>query len=115
LILAEFVYATGGLAWASVETKLAVDNVVPAEPLNFSAEQLAALSSGRSTSSTDARFGYAVGAGGEWAFDRNWSIKAEYIYLGFDGGNSSVSIPGTTADASKLHLHTVKGGINYRF
>jgi opacity protein-like surface antigen len=51
-----------------------------------------------------------VGAGGEWAFDRNWSIKAEYIYLGFDSGDS---VPGL--DASKLHLHTVKGGINYHF
>jgi outer membrane immunogenic protein len=106
-------YATGGLAWASIETKLGVDNVKVVEVGNFSAEQLAALST--SASSTDARFGYAVGAGGEWAFDRNWSIKAEYIYLGFDSGSSSLSIPGATADASKLHLHTVKGGINYRF
>lgn len=105
-------YATGGLAWASIETKLGVDNTTPTDPLNFSPAQLAALSTG--VSSTDARFGYAVGAGVEWAFDRNWSIKAEYIYLGFDNGNS-VSIPGATADASKLHLHTVKGGINYHF
>jgi len=105
-------YATGGLAWASVETKLGVDNVKPGVVGNFSDAQLAALSNG--ASSTDARFGYAVGAGGEWAFDRNWSVKAEYVYLGFDGGNS-VAIPGLSADASKLHLHTVKGGINYHF
>lgn len=101
-------YATGGLAWASVETKLGVDNLAPAFPANFTAAQLASLSTG--ASSTDTRFGYAVGAGGEWAFDRNWSIKAEYIYLGFDSGDS---VPGL--DASKLHLHTVKGGINYHF
>ncbi len=106
-------YATGGLAWANVETKLGVDNAVPGVPGNFTDAQLAALSNG--ASSTDARVGYAVGAGGEWAFDRNWSIKAEYIYLGFDSGSSSLSIPGQSADASKLHLHTVKGGLNYHF
>jgi outer membrane immunogenic protein len=106
-------YATGGLAWANVETKLGVDNVVPGVPGNFTDAQLAALSNG--ASSTDARFGYAVGAGGEWAFSPNWSVKAEYIYLGFDTGSASLSIPGTNADASKLHLHTVKGGINYHF
>lgn len=106
-------YATGGLAWANVETKLGVDNVVPGVVGNFSDAQLASLSNG--ASSTDARIGYAVGAGGEWAFNPNWSVKAEYIYLGFDTGSSSLFIPGTNADAAKLHLHTVKGGLNYHF
>ncbi|WP_436449865.1 outer membrane protein, partial [Enterococcus faecium] len=33
------------------------------------------------------RLGYAVGGGWEYAFDNKWSVKAEYLYLGFDNSN----------------------------
>src|SRR3984957_14789277 len=39
------------------------------------------------------RVGWTVGAGVEWAFWNNWSVKAEYDYLDF--GNKTVAINGT--------------------
>jgi outer membrane immunogenic protein len=66
------------------------------------------------------RVGWTVGAGVEYALNRNWSIKGEYLYV--DLGN--VSTVGTitpafagVVDASTVHLTTSigRGGINYRF
>ena len=49
----------------------------------------------------------------EWTLARNWSIKAEYVYLGFRRSGNTLVIPG--GFATRPNLHTVKGGINYRF
>jgi outer membrane immunogenic protein len=66
------------------------------------------------------RVGWTVGAGVEYALNRNWSIKGEYLYV--DLGN--VSTVGTIVppaagfvDATTTHLTTSigRGGINYRF
>jgi len=74
------------------------------------------------------RLGYAVGGGWEYAFDPKWSIKAEYLYLGFDGSSSttggligfSTAIRGggvsqETATASLQGIHTAKVGLNYKW
>ena len=109
------IYATGGFAWARVETRFGVDSVAFARPSDFLPEERAALSSGGNASTKDVHYGYAVGGGAEWAFARNWSIKAEYVYLGFQNGGNALVIPGGVANAAHFDLHTVKGGINYRF
>lgn len=67
------------------------------------------------------RLGYAVGGGWEYAFDNKWSVKAEYLYLGFD--NSNITTIGnftgppvqvsTTTNLSGIH--TAKVGLNYKF
>ncbi|HEX7789531.1 MAG TPA: outer membrane beta-barrel protein [Afipia sp.] len=55
-------------------------------------------------------FGYAAGAGWEYAIDPKWSVKAEYLYLGFDKtfglGAASTSVSG---------VHTGKVGVNYKW
>lgn len=61
--------------------------------------------------------GYAVGAGLEWAFAPNWSLKSEYLYIdlgdarisGVDGGGAPIS---ANFDNS---FHTIRAGLNYRF
>lgn len=62
--------------------------------------------------------GYAVGGGWEYALDNKWSVKAEYLYLGFDkditttGNRNGAQVWTTT---SLPGVHTVKAGVNYKF
>ena len=66
------------------------------------------------------RLGWMVGAGIENAFLDNWSWKAEYSYMRFDGNDSitntlSVTTSAGVASHTDVNLHLVKAGINYRF
>ena len=72
-----------------------------------------------STTSHDV-WGWAVGAGLEYALTNNWSIKGEYLYLGIDKSFTDVGIvnPGGAVDLVTSHnpgVHTAKLGVNYRF
>jgi len=70
---------------------------------------------------SDTQVTYAVGAGIEYAFTNNWSLKGEYLYLGtrktaVQSGLTGVGIPITeTNSSSEPGVHTAKIGINYRF
>ncbi len=70
------------------------------------------------------KFSYAVGGGWEYAFDPKWSVKAEYLYLGYD--NESISSTGNSAGirgavtqefatTNLQGIHTVKVGLNYKW
>jgi outer membrane immunogenic protein len=48
------------------------------------------------------RVGIAAGGGLEYGFTQNWSLKTEYLWIG-------------AASDRDAHIHTVRGGINYRF
>lgn len=67
------------------------------------------------------RWGWTIGAGVEYAFAANWSLKAEYNYinLGSERVNFTyVPNPDLTSAASgnaEQILHVAKAGINYRF
>lgn len=72
-----------------------------------------------STTSHDS-WGWAVGAGVEYALSNNWSIKGEYLYLGVDRTftDQGVVLPGGAIDNVVSHdpgIHTAKIGVNYRF
>lgn len=59
-------------------------------------------------------FGYAIGGGWEYAFAPKWSVKAEYLYLGFDKDLTF----GTGPQMATSHfggVHTGKVGVNYKF
>jgi outer membrane immunogenic protein len=68
-------------------------------------------------SANETPFGWLIGAGFEWAFTPNWSLKFEYSYLDF--GSHSVTF--TLFDGAterfdiEQHIHTAKVGMNYRF
>jgi len=72
---------------------------------------------GGSASDSLTRTGWTMGAGLEYALDRNWSARLEYDYLGF--GAEALNLPtpnfqGYGSNAS-LNAQEVKFGINYRF
>lgn len=70
------------------------------------------------------RTGYVVGAGVEYAFAPNWSVKAEYNYIGFGHDNASlegvINAPPTVgpfymnADIAQ-NMQLGKIGVNYHF
>ena len=94
------VYGTGGAAFGNVRANFSNDPV---------------------TSSIEA--GWTVGAGVEVAFGRNWSAKAEYLFVNLADGSCTTNC--AIADASgtpvipnvavKFNESIVRGGINYRF
>jgi outer membrane immunogenic protein len=70
--------------------------------------------------------GYAAGAGIEYALSSNWSIKGEYLYLGFSdtlsacGQQSNPAVPAsfgaTFCSTTKIGgISTGKFGVNYHF
>jgi iron complex outermembrane receptor protein len=94
------IYGTGGAAFGNVRANFSNDPV---------------------TSSIEAR--WTVGAGVEVALARNWSAKAEYLFVDFADGSCTTNC--AIADASgtpivpnvavKFNESIVRGGINYRF
>ncbi len=67
----------------------------------------------------DTRFGWLVGAGIEYAFTPNWSVKLEYNFMDFGRESATFSGPvfaGAPFDYNiDQYVHVVKAGINYRF
>jgi outer membrane immunogenic protein len=64
--------------------------------------------------------GWVVGAGFEYAFTNNWTVKLEYDYLGL--GNRSFFIPATAPflandafTSGNRNVQMVKVGFNYLF
>ena len=84
-------YFKGGYAWA--------DNKLSASAL------------GTTISESKVHSGWTVGGGLEYGFTPNWSIKGEYMYASFSNEGYSL-LGGLTLGAD---IHTVKGGVNYRF
>jgi outer membrane immunogenic protein len=100
------IYVKGGAAFVNVES-----SVYDAAPIGLAPWSL-------TTSETVAT--WTVGGGIEWAFDMNWSIKAEYMYIGLNGTQGIASaLPGDLAnhywDNDISGIHTAKVGLNYRF
>lgn len=99
-------YVTGGLAYGHINSSASFV-VTPA-----------ALGNG-SVSVSETKAGWTIGAGTEWAFAANWSVKAEYLYL--DLGNTTLRLydqttPGTYLDYKFEHRdHIVRLGVNYKF
>ena len=77
-----------------------------------------------STASTTWHWGWMLGAGVERAILPNWTVKAEYSYLGL--GNETLTAPASgtgellspipaTATSFSSDMHQFKIGMNYRF
>ncbi len=112
-------YITGGLAYGEVELNSNITQNVPNFP-NFTPYS--------ATGSISAlRFGGTVGAGLEWMLMRNWSVRAEYLYVGlntqnvtsnlintdhvFGGSLSSVAV----ITSARFTDSIARGAINYHF
>lgn len=95
------VYATGGVAYGKVETYGSISE--------FGGDTI-----GFSNSKT--RVGYTVGAGAEYAFTDNWTLKSEYLYT--DLGKMKFTLGDETDRMNimtKAPFHTIRVGLNYKF
>ena len=64
------------------------------------------------------RWGWAFGAGTEFAFGRNWSLNAEILFLGFNQRSESAHLATTPITFNFDFNHSAwigRVGINYRF
>jgi len=69
-------------------------------------------------------WGWAAGGGVEWALNQNWSVKAEYEFLGFKATLNTCGVipPPATGQGGTIcfptsitGIQTAKFGVNYRF
>jgi outer membrane immunogenic protein len=90
------VYITGGLASAKV------DATVTFAPGSFT--------------DTHTLYGWTAGAGVEYAFLNNWSLKVEYLYARFENqAYLFTGAPITPRGALNLDNHIVRAGLNWKF
>ncbi|QJP16343.1 porin family protein [Starkeya sp. ORNL1] len=98
-------YVKGGAAWAHTEYHAGYTQ--PDDPgFNFSDQP------------NETRWGWTIGAGAEYAFADNWSVKIEYNYIELGDDRIEFDYSPQTFGASgeaDQHLSIVKAGINYRF
>jgi outer membrane immunogenic protein len=101
-------YLTGGLAYGRVTNSASIGFPFPGG--GFDGLLVGARSS--------TKMGWTLGGGGEFAWDNNWSLKAEYLYvdLGSDTVRlNDVFIAGEFVDYRFKHSdHILRIGINYR-
>lgn len=108
------VYATGGLAMASVDSYTHVAFNDGTNPF-FIPQYFGAY--------RESRIGWTVGGGIEWAFAANWTAKAEFLYI--DLGSDDYISPRTTfngttdtrvwASSVDTQAYVARVGINYLF
>ncbi len=65
-------------------------------------------------SEIDTKFGWAAGAGLEYAYKSAWSVKLEYLYTDLGTATCSASTCGVDTDVS-YKANLVRAGLNYRF
>ena len=102
------IFATGGLAYGEVDTVTTGSNLI----CPGSVYCVTGSTSGVST-------GWTGGGGFEYAFSRQWTAKAEYLFVDLGGRSvtfSDPAIPGSAFTATTdFKAHIVRGGLNYRF
>jgi outer membrane immunogenic protein len=101
-------YVTGGAGWAHVKTTLNTFGV-SVSGFNAGAASLALLSA----TSSDVRWGPAVGAGVEIAIAQNWIAGAEYLFLDISG-TPSFTFPGASISGN-LPIQTARVRLSYLF
>jgi len=103
-------YVTGGLAFASISQSWTMNDLGGSGQIeSFSADKM--------------RWGAAVGAGVEWAWTQNWSVRSEALWLRFKEQSTTVFSPaGALADKvanptfdTNNSIFVARVGVNYRF
>jgi len=104
-------YGTGGLAYGGARTSASV--------LQFSSTN--GFFGAGSTSASELLVGWTAGAGAEWRFDPNWSVKLEYLH--YDLGRLEqdfilfrpVGPFAASHTSARFDGHIVRVGVNYHF
>jgi len=116
-------YGTGGWAWGEATTSSALNCAITPAAGACPGASLA-LTGGSASASTTATNGWAAGAGLEYAFARNWAIRAEYLHVEFDGVGQTFASSGTVAGApftlttnssATTKIDMARFGLNYIF
>jgi outer membrane immunogenic protein len=93
------IYGTAGAAYGSVE-----------ETVNSSIGSSSIQSSfAQSFSASDTHFGWAIGAGAEWAFSSNFLARAEWLH--YDLGSTSNAFDARTSHSGNI----MRAGLSYKF
>jgi outer membrane immunogenic protein len=101
-------YGTAGLAFGNSDMSATVTTTAVGTPT-------------WSGKSGEAKFGYAIGAGAEYAFGSNWSIKGEYLYYGLGSSDAALSAVNAAAAGTTPQMkldnkaHVLRAGVNYKF
>jgi outer membrane immunogenic protein len=119
-------FVTGGFAYGEVEHNGTYTASLPTSgtfvPFGYNCTANVPCFSG-STSNT--AFGWTVGGGLEYAVARNWTIRAEYLYVSLESKSvietatalsAGTTIPSSfTANFGQTNLNIVRAALNYRF
>lgn len=107
-------YATGGLAYGDTELSLTTQPFAsPGVNCALGAACVSGTSSGTS-------IGWTAGVGLEWMFARNWSVKAEYLFIDLGaisatGATVNAVPPGSYTASTDFREHIARVGVNYKF
>ena len=111
-------YGTGGWAWGNssgTHTTTCVSSGCPGASTAFT---------GGTASFSNSLNGWTAGAGIEWGFLRNWTVRLEYLHLEFDnistGFNTTITtgrrtIPVSTSGSSNSGFDVMRVGLSYLF
>ncbi len=110
-------YGTGGWAWGQGTNKIQFTCLGPGCPQTSGIPPTSPAPIGVDVNP----FGWAAGAGAEWAFLPNWTLRAEYLHLQFNGvtedrsksSSFSPSLFVTSHVSSNMGVDTVRIGVNY--
>lgn len=99
-------YVTAGGAWVDVETTRTITEA-PAFPVLV----------GQASSADGIDWGWTIGAGIELAAATNWTVKLEYLHIGFETDRTyRYSLSGADRTNRTDHsIDLVRFGFNYRF
>ena len=110
-------YGTGGWAWSQSSTTSTLTCIGAGCPG-------AGPAGGSASASVTATNGWAAGAGLEYAFARNWAIRAEYLHIQFNGIGETFASSGTfggvpftstTNGNATVKMDMARFGLNYIF
>ncbi len=87
-------YGKGGAAWTDLHADVTAPGILASDSKTVT--------------------GWAAGGGAEWMFAPQWSVKAEYLFLGFND-NVEACDAGFCWNHDFHGVHTVKVGLNYHF
>jgi outer membrane immunogenic protein len=122
-------YGTGGFAYGRVEESVNIITggaggglvLIGIDGFNASCIGVPGAQPCFAGSSSRTATGWTAGGGVEYAFWKNLTVKAEYLYVNLGSGDSfTVSAqdpaPSTfTASFGRVDFHTVRAGLNYKF
>jgi outer membrane immunogenic protein len=104
------VYGTGGVAFAG-------NNNLPNTIFGINGAGAPAIFTSNN-GNNGARVGFAAGAGVEYAFTNNWTVKVEYLYVDLGRRTRTYIDPATLTGfsfANRDRNHIVRAGLNYKF